>query len=486
MASGSRAKPSFREKEMTSDPAEQDSPAQAWIVTRPPREPTAGGDTAAPQRPRDQAPEFDFPVQPQGSTPHFTVYYNPAMGDAGPTIASGVLDTCDQDYARLSAWFGGDLPQMNVLISPGLSAAGYHYECGGADLSCNAMLNPIDIDCTRFALVGEAAEVFSNKVSAPGTGWICSDSNGEGLSRVLAAELYPAELPRHATAASWLDQGRFDWVDNTGSTDQDAVSTGCATLFLNWLHYELGYSWRQIISAGAGVGTLGATYAKLTSRPNMFFAQVQARFPVGTPCGLTGDNAFPLWSHFAGFTLENQAYLWAYDPPTGLVAILEVNQSGAGFTETYAGLWDTGYTSFTAIELNGQAYVWAYKASDGHVCIHQINPGGTGFTQTAYIPLWDTGYTAFAPIQLAGQAYVWAYRASDGHVCIHQINPGGAGFTQTAYIPLWDTGYTAFAPIQLAGQAYVWAYRASDGHVCIHQINAGGAGFTQVFINTAD
>src|SRR5579863_7003600 len=105
MPSGSRAKPTFREKEMTSDPPEQDSPAQTWIVTRPPR---------------DQAPEFDFPVQPQGSTPHFTVYYNPAMGDAGPTIASGVLDTCDQDYARLSAWFGADLPQMNVLISTGL------------------------------------------------------------------------------------------------------------------------------------------------------------------------------------------------------------------------------------------------------------------------------------------------------------------------------------------------------------------------------
>ena len=368
------------------------------------------GVVTAPAAPRELTVQFDYPATLQGSTQHFTVYYDPSLGGDGATIAAGVLQTCEQDYARVSAWFGGiNLSSMNVIIAPGISGA-YHHGCSGTDLYCGARTGPVDVNYTRFVLMAEVVEVFS---AAQGGAWNCGASNGEGLSRVLATQLYPAEAAGFATAPKWLDGGQPDWIDNTDSTDLNPVSTGCATLFLNWLHYELGYSWRQIV--GAAAPTLAGTYANLTSRPDGFLSLVRAKFPAGSS-GLNGDNAFPLWSQFAEFTLVGQAYQWAYDPSTGLVAIVQINQAGVGFTETYAGIWDTGFTGFTAVELDGQAYVWAYRASDGRVCIHQINPGGAGFTQTAYIATWDTGYTAFAPIQLDGLAFVWAYRQSDGRV----------------------------------------------------------------------
>lgn len=98
----------------------------------------------------------------------------------------------------------------------GHPALGYHYGCSGTDLYCKAKLNPIDLDYTRLALVSEAVEVFSFVVSfGRHLGWNCGHSNGEGLSRVLAGELYPARQHIDATAATWLDTGRPNWVDRT-------------------------------------------------------------------------------------------------------------------------------------------------------------------------------------------------------------------------------------------------------------------------------
>jgi hypothetical protein len=57
--------------------------------------------------------------------------------------------------------------------------------------------------------------------------------------------------------------------------------------------YELNFSWQEIIAAGAG--TLGKTYTNLTQRTDgfdQFAALLQARFPAGTPSGLTTDNPF--------------------------------------------------------------------------------------------------------------------------------------------------------------------------------------------------
>lgn len=93
------------------------------------------------------------------------------------------------------------------------------------------MAGGTDADLVRMLTVAEADEVM---MAARGTGWNCGASHGEGLSRVLATERYPAELNGYASAANWLDGGRPDWVNNTESTDRDYVSIGCSTLFLNF------------------------------------------------------------------------------------------------------------------------------------------------------------------------------------------------------------------------------------------------------------
>src|SRR5262249_39069696 len=40
---------------------------------------------------------FDFPTTLQGSTAHFNVYYDPALGTTGQTIAEAVLASCERE-----------------------------------------------------------------------------------------------------------------------------------------------------------------------------------------------------------------------------------------------------------------------------------------------------------------------------------------------------------------------------------------------------
>ena len=137
--------------------------------------------------------------------------------------------------------------------------------------------------------------MFSN---AQGAGWDCGASNGEGLSRVLATLMYPAELGRFTTAARWLDStnpARPDLVNTNDPTDRNFVSTGCTVLFLNYLNGQLNYSWKDIVAAGAP--TLAETYQKLTGATDgweQFSQLIDANFPPGQPSGVGDDNPFPL------------------------------------------------------------------------------------------------------------------------------------------------------------------------------------------------
>jgi hypothetical protein len=245
---------------------------------------------------------FDYPATQEGATKNFVVYYDPALGANGKSCADGMLATCENDYSQTSTWFGGiaspALP-VNILIAP-LDSSGqggggaYHYGCNAVDLYCDLKSVPsLDIDYTRMLMVAELVEVFE---AAQGVGWDCGGSNGEGLSRVLATALYPAELNGYTTAAAWLDTpNRPDWVNNNNSTDQDSVSNGCSVLFLNYLNTQLGYGWDQIVQAGAP--TLARTYTNLTGNADgwsPFRQQLDENFPLDTPSGLTTDNPYPL------------------------------------------------------------------------------------------------------------------------------------------------------------------------------------------------
>jgi hypothetical protein len=246
---------------------------------------------------------FDYPTVLRGSTPHFTVYYDPGLGAAGATIADGVLASCESEYAVLQSFFGVSPSSFNIIIAAGIGGA-YHYGCSATDLYCDAQTSPLDVDHTRMLVVAEEVEVFS---ALQGAGWDCGASNGEGLSRVLATLLYPAELDGFTSAASWLDTpDRPDFIDSNDPTDRNYVSIGCSVLFLNWLRQELTYGWQAIVAAAAP--TLAQTYTNLTGQTDgfaRFSTQLAARFPIGTPSGVTGDNPFPLDRH-AGFLVQGR------------------------------------------------------------------------------------------------------------------------------------------------------------------------------------
>ena len=232
------------------------------------------------------------PANLQGKTTHFEVYVDPALAVDGVHDAEGVLAKCETDYATVSGYFGGSAPtgfRVVLFANPG---GAYHFGCGATDLFCDARTAPADADLSEFLNVAEFVEVFE---AVQAGGWDCGKSNGEGLSRVLATDAYPAELDGFATARAWLDSPRKNFVDHTFGSDTDPTANGCSVLFLNWLRFQLDHSWAQIV--GAAAPTLAETYAKLTGKTDglkQFETLLNARFPKGQPSGLMTDNPFPI------------------------------------------------------------------------------------------------------------------------------------------------------------------------------------------------
>ncbi len=231
-----------------------------------------------------------------GSTEHFKVFYDSSLGNDGIRIADAILSVCEQDYLKLQEFFNGITPggmPFNIHVTTGSNGAS-HPTCQSTQISIGARAaSGVNIPFMRSLLIAEEDEVFEGFF---GQGWNCGFSNGEGLSRVLANELYPNVEPENFVSAPvWLDNGRPDYINTTDPTDTNYISIGCSVLFLNWLHYQLNFSWKQIILAGSP--TLGETYENLTSRTDgleRFKSLLQIHYPEGQPSNVTSDNMFPL------------------------------------------------------------------------------------------------------------------------------------------------------------------------------------------------
>lgn len=243
-----------------------------------------------------------------GATPNFSVQFDPSAPN-GAGLAAAVLGACERDYATLRGWFGNiavsGLP-FHITIQPGSKGAS-HKNCSSTDISCDAFTGT-DNNLLSALVVAEVTEVLEASQNA---GWDCGASNGEALSRILATELYPNELSppgtgvTFASGSNWLDGGRPDWIDSTEQTDTNFVSIGCGTLFLNWLHYQLGFSWNNIIAVGGT--TLAETSKRLTGWTNsfsQFSALLAIRYPPGPPSGLTTDNPFPIAQQVENILLQ--------------------------------------------------------------------------------------------------------------------------------------------------------------------------------------
>lgn len=243
-----------------------------------------------------------------GSTANFDVYYDNGLGGPGGNMANAVLANCENDFTQMQGWFSGvPTGRFSVYIDPGTFGA-YHANCFATEIHV-AAFSATDGDLVNMLNMAEVDEVL---MANQGVGWNCGYSNGEGLSRVLATQLYPGSLNGFASASTWLNTpGRPDYVNVTDPTDRSYVSIGCATLFLNFLRHQLRFSWQQIVRAGAS--TLAQTYTNLTGRTDgfaRFTALLQANFPEGTAVSLSSDNVFPLPGVMGVFARGSDGAVW--------------------------------------------------------------------------------------------------------------------------------------------------------------------------------
>jgi hypothetical protein len=230
-----------------------------------------------------------------GGTAHFDVSYLTSLGQKGAALAAAILQDCERDYTTLQQAFGGITPQRLpfVVQITSDSTGASHSSCMGTDISVGGK-SAANVDFIRSLLVAEADEVFMANF---GHGWDCGASTGEGLSRVLANDIYKGVEPTNFISSSvWLSLNpRPNFVDHTDPTDTNYPSIGCSVLFLNWLRSQLNYSWAKII--GAGGATLAATYKNLTNKAtgwDDFTAAINTKFPPGRKYNLATDNPFPL------------------------------------------------------------------------------------------------------------------------------------------------------------------------------------------------
>ena len=141
-------------------------------------------------------------------------------------------------------------------------------------------------------------------MSAQDRGWFAGSdegSKGEGLSRFLGLQflllhhLATSTPDRFGVTADWLNSPRPNYVDHNPDDNAPDTVTGCTTLFLFYLHDQLGYTINQIIAAGAD--TLGGVYRNLTGRTDgwtAFRTLVDTHYPTGEVYYPAAETVFPV------------------------------------------------------------------------------------------------------------------------------------------------------------------------------------------------
>ncbi|MDQ2727153.1 MAG: SDR family oxidoreductase [Actinomycetota bacterium] len=233
-------------------------------------------------------------VNRAGRTDRFEVFYDRFLGEAGRVAGSTVLDRAERDLTTISGWFDERrLPHENftVVLAHVAGGAGASRHIGGegepTTLYCDVQTTPhLEALQSSFFVTVLLADLYANDV-----GWDANTS--AALARVLAAALYPRRVVGFATARIWLESVRDDFVSTPLAAGLTA--TGCAVLFFNYLHHQLGFSWREIAATPAP--TLGDVAKRLTGSDdelNRFQSLLAEHLPVDEPVAQPTDNVFPL------------------------------------------------------------------------------------------------------------------------------------------------------------------------------------------------
>jgi len=240
------------------------------------------------------ATAFDYPATQVGVTGNITVYYDPSLGAQGLSLATQLLNAVTGPYNDMQTFFGITGGTADVVIAPlsgnnDGSGGAYHYGCdftsGGVMYLDATFANPT-VDPLNLEVGLYVAELSESFMGQQGGGWGCGFSNGEGLSRFCAEQETPSDtLAAFATGPAWAQAGFPDWVTQTDQTDQDAVSTGCAVVFIYWMR-SLGFTIPRIVQAGGA--TLSANYQTLTGNASAYQDLLSAVQGVS----VTSDNPF--------------------------------------------------------------------------------------------------------------------------------------------------------------------------------------------------
>lgn len=267
-----------------------------------------------------------------GRTEYFLFQYDDALSTArGRDLARDLMRYVDDDFRLMMGWFSGRGLDMDPPIHVSLDTVatdenGVPMQTVGAEwqglltTALHAEIYIGDLQITvgtptmlaRSLLVAEVSEMFMRNISLPHNNpWftpVNEGNKGEGLSRFLSAKfvrnVYPdaVALPTvrfssFNTSNLWLNSARDNFLEVDDGDIDPNEKIGCATLFLFWLHDELGFSVQQIINAGAG--KLSSVYANLT-----------------------GDSWVNAWPKFSGLvdshyphTRKKTFFSPMYDPP---------------------------------------------------------------------------------------------------------------------------------------------------------------------------
>jgi hypothetical protein len=235
------------------------------------------------------------------STVHFIFEYKNELDAANAkALGKALADTCEGDFSTITGWFSGAQPQSQIDTKINLAQGGASNDnVNNINLRLGATSN---FNFARQVMNAEVMEIF---MALNQFGWNPGDSSGEGLSQLGSFTLYPDQRNTLNGPQVWLDTSvgatpakpsRPDFVNKTEPVDFNFVSFGCALLFLYFLRTQLGFSMKAVVSAHAS--TLGGVYINLTKDQggvHEFFNLLNARFPPGTACDLSGSNdPFPL------------------------------------------------------------------------------------------------------------------------------------------------------------------------------------------------
>lgn len=241
-----------------------------------------------------------------GVTTHYSFQYDDSLdstlhpGQPEPARTNAVIAGCENDFNLMQGWFNNTaLDVGNIPVTITQNGGGASWSLSGGNLTIT--INPATGSQAqvRYLLFSEMVEQFMRVLNNGWYGNKTEGSEGEGLSRFLAARFLVTNglgLPPAGfnNSNAWLSSTRADFVNNINlSDDGPDASTGCSLLFIYYLFTQLGFNINTIISGAAN--TLGGVYRNVTGDtgdPFPFFK-------------LLADNAFPGTSTITAADLDN-------------------------------------------------------------------------------------------------------------------------------------------------------------------------------------